>query len=187
MEMWRRPAGWDSAASESHHKTEIKAPAKNPQRNASSCIEQTAPCQLEKLFQQAYGALDDDHIVDTVITKTNAIAGSKFTVKVDDHGVPTMSWALKKYNLYKPSRLEEVSEAFWGANLYPFYLMKIGVVPLEKSKNLQIHTLNLKAFCCAGTPLRPLYKKILIGVSILSPNFFRCLRFRTPEGWNFLN
>ena len=55
------------------------------------------------MFQKAYGALDGNHIVDIVITKTNAIAGSKFTIKIDDHGVLTMSWELKKYNLHKPS------------------------------------------------------------------------------------
>ena len=48
IEMWGPPAGWDSAASESHPKTEIKAPAKNTRRNASSLIEQTASCQLEE-------------------------------------------------------------------------------------------------------------------------------------------
>ena len=34
IEIWGPPAGRDSAASESHHKTEIKAPAKNTQKNA---------------------------------------------------------------------------------------------------------------------------------------------------------
>ena len=28
IEIWGPPAGWDLVASESHHKTEIKAPAK---------------------------------------------------------------------------------------------------------------------------------------------------------------
>ena len=85
------PAKWDSATSESHHKTEIKAPAKNTQRNASTFIEQTASRQLGKNVSAGYRVLDNNQIDDTVITKTNAIAGSKFSIKVDDHGVPTMS------------------------------------------------------------------------------------------------
>ena len=44
------------------------------------------------MFQWAYGALDDNQILDTVITKTNAVAGSKFTIMVNDHGVPKMRW-----------------------------------------------------------------------------------------------
>ena len=80
--MWGPLAGWDSAASKSHHKTEIKAPAKSTQRNASYFIEQTVSHQLEKMFQRAYGALDDNRIDDTVVTKTNAVARSKFTIKV---------------------------------------------------------------------------------------------------------
>ena len=39
IEIWGPPTGRDSAASESHHEIEIKAPAKNTQRNASSFIE----------------------------------------------------------------------------------------------------------------------------------------------------
>ena len=60
------------------------------------------------MIQRAYGALDDNQSDDTIVTKTNAVAGSKFTIKVDDQGVPTMSWELKKYNLYKPSHLMNV-------------------------------------------------------------------------------
>ena len=55
------------------------------------------------MFQQAYGALNNNQIDDTVVTKTNVVTGSKFTIKVDDQGVLTMRWELKKYNLYKPS------------------------------------------------------------------------------------
>ena len=60
------------------------------------------------MFQRAYGALDDNQIGDTVVTKTNAVVGSKFTIKVHDQGVPRMSWELKKYNMYKPSHPMDV-------------------------------------------------------------------------------
>ena len=60
------------------------------------------------MFQRAYGSLDNNHIVDSVITNTNAIAGSKFTIEVNEHGVPLMSWMVKKYNLYKPSHPPDV-------------------------------------------------------------------------------
>ena len=55
------------------------------------------------MFQRAYGPLDDSQIGDTVVTKTNAVAGSKFTIKADDQGIPTMNWELKKCNMFKPS------------------------------------------------------------------------------------
>ena len=81
IKMWGPPAWWDSAASESNHKTEIKAPAKNTQRNANCFIEQTVSRQLggEKI-QHPYRALDNNHIVKSLVTKTNPIAGSKFTI-----------------------------------------------------------------------------------------------------------
>jgi hypothetical protein len=44
---WGPPVGWDSAASESHHKTQIKAPSKNTQQNASTLIGQTVRRQME--------------------------------------------------------------------------------------------------------------------------------------------
>ena len=56
--MWGPPAGWDSAASDSHHKTEIKAPTKNAQRNASSFIEQNLsprPNNYKVTYQMLYG------------------------------------------------------------------------------------------------------------------------------------
>ena len=40
ISLWGPPSGWDSGPSESHHKTEVKVPAKNTQRHQSSFIRQ---------------------------------------------------------------------------------------------------------------------------------------------------
>ena len=45
--MWGPPSGWNSAPSESHHKTKIKAPSKYIQRNTGTLIEQTPIRQLQ--------------------------------------------------------------------------------------------------------------------------------------------
>ena len=47
MSMFGPPAGWDSAPCEGHHKTDVKAPSKNTQQNASSLIQQTCKRKLE--------------------------------------------------------------------------------------------------------------------------------------------
>ena len=47
IKLWGSPAGWDSAPSEGHHKTEIKAPSKSTQCNKSTFVDQTASRQLE--------------------------------------------------------------------------------------------------------------------------------------------
>ena len=47
IKKWGPPNGWDSAPSESHHKTNIKSPPKTTQQNASLLITQTASCQTE--------------------------------------------------------------------------------------------------------------------------------------------
>ena len=46
--MWGPPSGWDSAPSESHHKSEIKAPSKNTQQNANTLIRQLCTRKREK-------------------------------------------------------------------------------------------------------------------------------------------
>ena len=48
IEYWGPPTGWDSSFSESHHKTEVKAPSKNTQQNAHTLIEQTMRRVQEK-------------------------------------------------------------------------------------------------------------------------------------------
>jgi hypothetical protein len=48
IRMWGPPCGWDSAPSESHHKSEIKGPSKNTQQNASTLIQQLWERKKEK-------------------------------------------------------------------------------------------------------------------------------------------
>ena len=62
--------------------------------------------------------------------------------------------------------------------------MKIGTVPLEKSKTLRIQTLNFKKIVAQLPHFDPLKK---LTDQFYLETFFRCLHFRTPEGWNFLN
>lgn len=47
IKIWGLPSSWDSALSESHHKTEIKASSKNTQKNVHTLIKQTAKAQLQ--------------------------------------------------------------------------------------------------------------------------------------------
>ena len=56
------PCGWNSAPSESHHKSEIKAPAKSTQYNASTLIEQITNRQTERMLLQTatYGCQLDN-------------------------------------------------------------------------------------------------------------------------------
>ena len=59
IELWGPPTGWDSSFSESHHKTEVKAPSKNTQKNARTLIEQTARRQAElNLLRRARHGLE---------------------------------------------------------------------------------------------------------------------------------
>ena len=48
IQRWGPPSGWDSAPSESHHKTEMKGLSKNAQRNPSTLIWQTWKCKRKK-------------------------------------------------------------------------------------------------------------------------------------------
>ena len=48
IKRWGPPAGWDFAPSESHHKTEIKGPSKNTQRNSATLVAQTWKLKREK-------------------------------------------------------------------------------------------------------------------------------------------
>eukprot|EP00957_Ditylum_brightwellii_P022458 1694914-Ditylum_brightwellii.AAC.1 len=48
IKLWGIPSGWDSAPSESHHRTEIKAPSKNTQGNDATLINQTTNGKQER-------------------------------------------------------------------------------------------------------------------------------------------
>ena len=98
ISLWGAPKNWDSASSESHHKTEIKAPSKNTQNNASTFIQQTATRQTEKKILDCFGTLPTT----TSLSSTpKAVSGSKFIIYRNDSGDPAMSWS-KLENKDKP-------------------------------------------------------------------------------------
>ena len=102
--MWGPPSGWDSAPSESHHKTEKKAPSKNTQRNASTFIEQTAARQLKnRTLQRAYGVFGLNQEDNSGRRTTEPVSGAKFTKSLDDHGDPLMTWDDCRVNQNKPT------------------------------------------------------------------------------------
>lgn len=94
IQMWGPPTGWDSAPSESHHKTEIKAPSRNTQRNASTFIPQTACRQLENRdIERAYHMFN---LVREEKSTKNDQTGANFTIQLDSEGKPSMKWETKE-------------------------------------------------------------------------------------------
>ena len=61
VKRWGPPAGWDSAPNESHHKTEIKGPSKNTQRNASTLIKQTCNKEGKTHFAASNNVIQQLH------------------------------------------------------------------------------------------------------------------------------
>jgi len=88
------PNGFDSGPSESHHKTEIKAPSKCTQRRASLLIIQTANRIMEnKLLDRV--AQQFSRKENTRNTLKHKIAGSLFWIRYDPNGIPTMIYDKK--------------------------------------------------------------------------------------------
>jgi hypothetical protein len=107
MELWGPPAGWDSAPSESNHKTEIKAPSNNTQKNASSFIEQTGKRIIEKrIFERATFMFGLNKHDVTHAPRTEQVCGSKFRITLDNNNLPSMVWSKKQNN--KNSHNEDV-------------------------------------------------------------------------------
>ena len=102
MEMWGSPAGWDSAPSESNHKTKIKAPSKNTQNNASTFIEQTGKRYTEnRLIERSvllFGIVPPE---EDKRTSDFSISGAQFQITTDEEGMPIMKWS-KYRNRKKP-------------------------------------------------------------------------------------
>ena len=117
IEMWGPPAGFDSAPSESNHKTEIKAPSKNTQQNASSLIAQTAKRQIEyRTFQRATQLFNMSKT--TAPSKKNpSIHGAKFNIQHDEDGKPIMLWEDSR-NKNKPPHPQQVLD-FCCQNVLP--------------------------------------------------------------------
>ena len=94
IELWGPPNGWDSAPSEAHHKTEIKAPSKNTQCNASTLIEQTArrqsECMVLEMACSRYGLCERNKVVGR---EKPEMSGSWYRIMRGENGTqPTMEW-----------------------------------------------------------------------------------------------
>ena len=94
--MWGHPSGWDSSSSEGHHKTEIKAPARNTQQHSDTLIKQTCQRQTElrilrraPLLSNSYQ--NDQHEDDP--PQIHREFGPRFIIKKDGDGTPQMKWA----------------------------------------------------------------------------------------------
>ena len=108
IKLWGPPAGWDSAPSESNHKTEIKAPSTNTQRNASTFIEQTGNRIIEKrLIERAIDMFGLGMRENLHIPCSDKVGGSKFRIKRDINDEPIMEWE-KKENKVKSHHNKEV-------------------------------------------------------------------------------
>ena len=119
IEMWGPPCGWDSSFSESNHKTEIKAPSKNTQGNASSIIVQTAKRQIEyRTLQKVTNMFELNKNANIRLnTESNHVSGAKFTIKEDNNGKPIMKW-LHTRNKSKASHPYDVLQ-FCCDNILP--------------------------------------------------------------------
>ena len=107
MELWGPPSGWDSAPSESHHKTEIKAPSKNTQRRASNLVKQTTIRQSEQMLIETamsrYSLRQLDKDTDTPNKEVQYREGARFDIRWGDDGTtPTMKWCKKRDNAHFP-------------------------------------------------------------------------------------
>ena len=101
IELWGPPLGWDSAPSESHHKTEIKAPSKNTQNRPSTLIQQTAMRQSELMM---LNEAITTHNLGRKHEKAEAKAreGAAFRIFNKDDGSPTMEWDGNKLKPHYP-------------------------------------------------------------------------------------
>ena len=93
MSMFGPPAGWDSAPCEGHHKTDVKAPSKNTQQNASSLIQQTCKRKLENASIDC--VMHMSHSTGSTPGKVHRkpclVGGSKYKIYYRN-GRPTMEW-----------------------------------------------------------------------------------------------
>eukprot|EP00536_Pseudo-nitzschia_multiseries_P008551 jgi/Psemu1/20716/gm1.20716_g len=100
MRLFGPPTGWDSAASESNHKTEMKAPVKRTQQIKSTLIKQTCKqvmeyrtidrldCEFDLFHHKSFTGVSHP-------TEGGRSAGSKFLISVRD-GLSYMKWGKKK-------------------------------------------------------------------------------------------
>lgn len=108
IRLWGPPTGWDSAPSESHHKTEIKGPSKNTQRSAATLVQQTFQRKKEKHIlsrvTQLYSDIYQDHDISPPTKPNddngnNYFGGAEFYIKLQNDK-PCMEWE-RLYNQTK--------------------------------------------------------------------------------------
>ena len=91
IERWGSPDGWNSAPSESHHKSEIKAPSKSTQCNKSTFVDQTAGRQLEyRMIDRCMTGYSLHPVVDSREKKD--VAGAKYKIGISDDNRAYMQW-----------------------------------------------------------------------------------------------
>ena len=119
IELHGPPLGWDSSPAESHHKTEIKAPARNTQRNATNLPEQTAKRCAERDFvslvmdEIKHSEIDSDECSDVNIG--SRAGGSLFRIQLDTEGKPFMEWRnAKNRDKQVPCHPSDVIEYCWA-------------------------------------------------------------------------
>ena len=111
MSLWGHPSGWDSSWSESHHKTQIKAPSKNTQQHAASLIKQVGIRQTElrtiEFAMRAFKLQASAPASDPLSVNELGMHGARFRVEKDGNGSPRMEWYDSRHN-EKPSHPTEV-------------------------------------------------------------------------------
>jgi len=100
MRLFGPPTGWDSAASESNHKTEVKAPAKRTQQNKSTLIKQTCNRVMEyrtiDRLDREFDLFEHRPVTGPNHPKEGGwSAGPSFWIGVMN-GLPYMKWDEKK-------------------------------------------------------------------------------------------
>eukprot|EP00531_Pseudo-nitzschia_arenysensis_P000969 CAMPEP_0116116834 /NCGR_PEP_ID=MMETSP0329-20121206/1249_1 /TAXON_ID=697910 /ORGANISM="Pseudo-nitzschia arenysensis, Strain B593" /LENGTH=935 /DNA_ID=CAMNT_0003610355 /DNA_START=406 /DNA_END=3213 /DNA_ORIENTATION=+ len=106
IEMWGTPAGWDSAPSESHHKSEIKAPSQATQRNKAKFIQQTSKRHLEyRLLDRVVSQFSMEK--ESASRPKQETGGSRFTIVLNGDSA-SMNWTRKKENAGKSCHPQDV-------------------------------------------------------------------------------
>ena len=141
IEMWGPPKGWNSAPSERHHKTEVKAPSKNTQKRASTISEQTARRYHEKgvieLATRYWGLHSHEEKKDH--SSFTTAGGSRFTIKsINNQSV--MEWNEKKYQ-HKRCHPKPVTD-----------FCIVHILPLLEEKHIHGYTEQKKKIDVSKTP-----------------------------------
>ena len=102
ISMFGPPSGWDSSPCESHHKTDIKAPSKNTQKNDSSLIQQTFRRKME--YSDIHSVMNSPAYLYRDLAsyerERNRQAGSRYKICWDENNQPSMKWSRKSNKNY---------------------------------------------------------------------------------------